>query len=114
MNVKTLTVIILLIVPSLVKSDGWVTDVTLNKAAAFKQCKRFIVQRCTLHTEVYLDSRSKRTGDMVIVYNAVTSKEIAEFRVKGIFYESAGNRCWLTDKAGESATYITVLGCRPR
>ena len=97
----------------MVLADGWAKKASYGKAEAFNFCKPWLPMFCSMEVGIYLSTSTVKRGDRITIYDSKSGKKIKKFRVKGIYFENATRKCWLTDKSGESRNYITVSGCQP-
>lgn len=89
---------------SWVGSAKWSSELGYTKCGFFGSCK--------IYQNVRVNIRNASVGDFIRIMER--GKEVDEFNIKGIAYDAREKKCWLTKKSGESDTYLTVSGCRPK
>jgi len=89
---------------SWVGSAKWSNELGYTKCGFFGSCK--------IYQDVKVNTRSASVGDSIRILDR--GKEVDEFIIKGIAYDAREKKCWITKKSGESDTYLTVSGCRPK
>lgn len=106
-----LTMLFVLFFTVSAKADyAWIDSAKWSGVLGYTKCGFF--GSCTLYQQATANTKNASVGDFIRITDR--GKEVDEFNIRGIAYDSQTKKCWITKKSGESDTYLTVSGCRPR